>query len=232
MIGIIGLIIILVLIIRFQSKSKSSQRDLDATFNVIKSIDLADRYFRAVALINNAGFKCTGITFSREGTYTDIFRLTASLQGQELSAILKKLTEFLMRENNRIEREFQIKSSSCYGVGTVARIYDETNEERKRLEDPVTNEFFKYILKQFDTDSNRELIGSPFHCFCSSGGKVVMDEDYWVVAPGGSAFYKGSFLVSPNDPESKGYKSEYAVSALKMLAAQHRLNVPVTEVPQ
>ena len=231
MIGIVVLGIILVLLICFLNKSKSSQQD--ATFNIIKNSDLADQYFQAVALMNNAGFKCTRITFSREGLYTELFRLTASIQGQGLGIILKNLTEFLTKENNRIEQEFQIKSNSCYGVGTTARIYDETNEERKKFQGQVTDEFFKSVLKQADTASNRELIGSPFHCFWSSGGKFILDEDYWVVAPGEEVvFYKSLFHVDPNEPKNKGYKSKYAVSALKILAAQYGLNVPITEVPQ
>ncbi len=201
------------------------------TFDIIKNDGIADRYVQAVALMNNVGFKCTGITISRDGSYqyVDFFRLTASIQG--LAMTLKTFIEFLTKENDRIEREYQIKLSHS-ALNETVRIFNEATEERKRSQDFAEDEFFKNILKKADTVSNRELIGSPFHVFWSSGENLVLDEDYWVVAPGEEAvFYKVGFMINPKDLKSKGYKLKRVVPALKMLAAQYGLNVPITEVP-
>lgn len=160
----------------------------DTTFNIIKDDNIANQYFQSVSLMSRAGLHCTGITLKKEcPLYVEMIRLSAELQG--LGTILSVLTDRLTQENNRIEQEYRRKISgnnvAVKDVGQISmRAFNEANEERKRVQDIVDNEFFRAILGQANTASNRKLIGSPFR-FWSSGGKIILDEDFWMVVPGG-----------------------------------------------
>lgn len=208
----------------------------DTTFNIIKDDSIANQYFQSVALMSRAGLHCTGITLKKEcPLYVEKIWLSAEIQG--LGTILSALTGRLTRENNRIEQEYRRKTSG-YNAATedtrqiFVRVSNEAREERKRVQDIVDIEFFKSILGQADTASNRELIGSPFHCFWSSGGEIILDEDFWVVAPGRVGLRKVMTHFVPKDLKHMGYKSKRVIPAMKMLAAQYGLNVPITEVSQ
>lgn len=230
--GFLGFLIAYWRVRKGEQRSIISRR-ANATFNIIKS--RVDYYFRAVALIDSAtNHACNGISYHRECIGAlDNFKFTARFEW--MAGTLKYLAEFLTHENKRIEQEFRSKTNGIYGTSDAEirarqRAWKDADKERQRLQDLVDDEFFKAVLGQFDTVSNRRLVGSPFHCFASSRGEYIIDGDWWVIVPGGEdVLYKGGILsVSMREPENRGYKTKHAVPALKKLMAQHGLNVPIT----
>lgn len=205
----------------------------EPTFNIIKYYGggYIDRYFQAVAVMNNAGHTCTEINFCRlYKDSIDSICLTATLQG--MGRELVSLSMLIFDQIRNIEQEFNNKKARAT-YDEILSINEEIRIKHKGLQAFAEEQFFKALLGQANTASNRKLIGCPFDCVASSQGKQIVN-DNWSVASKEKeedVSYIAYFEIHEGEPESSGYRPELAIVVVKTLAAQYGLNVPITEAP-
>lgn len=94
----------------------------------------------------------------------------------------------------QIQSEYRLEVDSKMGKGDLNTIIqnavNKSYESRKSLQKDFDETFYKRLFNSPSNTSRKFVIDSPFESYASSGGKYIVDADYWKIE-GDDAVYTG-----------------------------------------